>query len=43
VKFFADPAQQITDMSKEQLQELLELADYLIVNQYEMKELQVKS
>ena len=43
INFFADPAQQITEMTSEELQELLGLATYLIVNQYEMKELQVKS
>lgn len=43
IKFFVDPAQQITEMSREELQELLALWDYLIVNQYEMKELQIKT
>lgn len=39
VKFFADPAQQITSLSKEDLKELLDISDYLILNIYELDEL----
>lgn len=43
VKFFIDPAQQISAMKSEQLWELLELWDYLIVNHKEFLELQQRS
>ena len=42
VKIFADPAQQLTQMSQSEIRELLELSDYLIVNHYELKDLQIR-
>lgn len=42
VKIFADPAQQISQMSHDEICELIELSDYLIVNHYELKDLQRK-
>ena len=41
--FFVDPAQQITAMSEDELREFLNLWTYLIANQHEMKELQLKT
>lgn len=40
VKIFIDPAQQISQMSWDQLRELVDLWDYLIVNHYEFADLQ---
>ncbi|NDK09632.1 carbohydrate kinase family protein [Candidatus Gracilibacteria bacterium] len=37
---YVDPAQQISQMSHDELRELIDLADYLIVNQYELLDLQ---
>jgi adenosine kinase len=37
---FIDPAQQITQMNHDEIRELIDLADYLIVNQYELRDLQ---
>lgn len=39
---FFDPAQQITEFTKEELQDLLEKTKYLFVNQYEYEELKKK-
>ena len=41
-RVFLDPGQQITDFSKEELLPLFDLTAYLIVNQYEYKELMQK-
>lgn len=43
VKFFVDPAQQISQMNSQELRELIDLWNYLIVNHYEYAELQAKS
>lgn len=41
-RVFLDPGQQITDFSKEELLPLFDITAYLIVNQYEYKELMQK-
>lgn len=41
-KVFFDPGQQITDFTKEEMLPLFWLTAYLVVNQYEYKELQAK-
>lgn len=40
IPFFADPAQQITQMTHDELRELVNLADYLILNHHELRDLQ---
>ena len=42
IPFFADPAQQIFQMNHDETREFINLADYLIVNHYELQELQTK-
>ena len=39
IPFFADPAQQITQMSHDELREFIHLADYLILNHHELADL----
>lgn len=43
VKIFIDPAQQISAMSSSELQELIDLGDYLILNHKEFVELQKRA
>ncbi len=40
IPLIIDPAQQISQMTHDDLRELIDLADYLIVNQYELADLQ---
>lgn len=40
IPFFIDPAQQITQMTHDELRELIHLADYLILNHHELRDLQ---
>jgi adenosine kinase len=43
IRFFIDPAQQISQMTHDEIRELIDLADYLIVNHHEFRELQALS